>query len=341
MSELDDLVVESVVTRDDIDDWAERVLRSDFDLDEVTPREAKVMYEYTEWRAEKSRRDFDESMSENLQEVTTALENSFALGMRNRGSIKINTEMLKDLGYEAEYIEHQLQDIDAGIEVMYEDLRDDHDELSDDIEELGREVREDGFADRFLRKWFGGYTLPTALWKDRVRDKSGIDHNKRKTLVATGGFLAGAGLVASDAGNYAEGDEPAKGGLQLPLGDGDIDFCGILEEPNTGSGSAHPSYVSEVFEFDPDEFKNVYDDLEEIYQEDILEGGEDGDQYHAWFNEDDYEELNGVTFFYNEDPAKSSSVMYNHDLGEKTTNTREVLENEDAADVLYNKVKQE
>lgn len=54
-----------------------------------------------------------------------------------------------------------------------------------------------GFADRVLEKWFGDYTLPTAVWKSEVRGEPDIDHNKRKTLAAMGGILGGGALTAS------------------------------------------------------------------------------------------------------------------------------------------------
>lgn len=104
------------------------------------------------------------------------------------------------------------------------------------------------------------------------------------------------------------------------------------------SEPATPEYQSDTFELDSGEFQDVFEDLPEIYQNDILPGGTESDQYQAWVGDDDYEELLGAVFFYNEDPSKKSSMMYEHSFGEDETQTRETLENDQTAEELYNEV---
>lgn len=70
------------------------------------------------------------------------------------------------------------------------------------------DAQNSGFADKVLKKWFGGYTLPTALWKDKVRGETNVDHNKRKTLAAVGGVL-GAGALTTGAYDAVDEEDSA------------------------------------------------------------------------------------------------------------------------------------
>lgn len=98
--------------------------------------------------------------------------------------------LLDDIGDVSETVEKDIEDL-KNISKTYEEV------IKQKQMELERYDTNQGFADKVLEKWVGGYTLPTALWKDRVRDESGIDHNKRKSLVAAGGLLSGGALAES------------------------------------------------------------------------------------------------------------------------------------------------
>lgn len=96
-----------------------------------------------------------------------------------------------------------------------------------------------------------------------------------------------------------------------------------------------PTYAADTVQMESSEFQNVFDELPRSYQNDILPGGAIGNQYQAWFNEDDYEDLLSATLFYEEDPQKNSSMLYEHRLGDDETNTRRIIENQDAAERFY------
>ena len=161
-----------------------------------------------------------------------------------------------------------------------------------------------------------------------MSNKDDINENRRRI-----NYLTGAGILTVVGGGLLAAEE----GREHFFEDGE----GQPEPVETKTPEPQPDYISDVVELTPGEFKNIYDSLDSVYQEDILEGGENGAQYQAWFGEDDYESLEDVSFFYNEDPSKESSILYTHTLGDSETHTREKLENPQTPQVLYNEVMKE
>jgi hypothetical protein len=165
-----------------------------------------------------------------------------------------------------------------------------------------------GFADKVLEKWFGDYTLPTALWKDKVRGEPDVNHNKRKTLAAVGGFLGGGALTASvyDAFDGEGSAAQSTGGVSTQAIEYNISnldrLSTYLEDAVIGNkmleqewGSLLANYDAESNEFFPDEDINL-ESIDVVY--DDSPGGDSGYRTTA--------DLNGRS-------QKSDWIYFEHD----------------------------
>ena len=148
-----------------------------------------------EWNNQES--ETAESIRDHNREVENARRKAANAYARTVGLIDDQEDFLN------QYRSQGIQQMSA-VEGYIDGDRKDWEEAQKAIDAIA-DTESAGFADRLLEKWFGGYTLPTALWKDKVKGDSGIDHNRRKTGAAVGGFLAGGALVGS-AADYLNGD---------------------------------------------------------------------------------------------------------------------------------------
>lgn len=155
-----------------------------------------------------------------------------------------------------------------------------------------------------------GYPAPFSdVGLRRAQVNNGWWTTRRKYIAGAAGLL-GAGIIASDAGNYAEGDEPAKGGLQLPFGDGDIDAWGALENHRAAEGSSGDLYdVTEITVTDVDRIAG--------YLEDVVQGSELLSADRNWgdlMNVYDFEE--GVFFPDSDRTMEGLDIISNEAPGE-------------------------
>lgn len=110
----------------------------------------------------------------------------------------------------------------------------------------------------------------------------------------------------------------------------------LVASQKSEQGQLRPSNPNATVTLTPREFKNIYDSLNRTSQQDILAGGETGDQYRAWFGNDSYEELHTVTFIYS--THSRSVLIFNHTLGDDRTNTLQPLRRPSTDDYLYTSI---
>lgn len=167
-----------------------------------------------------------------------------------------------------------------------------------------------GFADRFLEKLFGGYTLPTALWKDKVRGEPDVDHNKRKTVIATGGFLAGGALTGS-AADYLNGDGAAAGSSG-----------GQVVESTISDSSRIGSYLED--EVQGDELLSAQRNWGDLLNQYDFEEGE--------FFPDSDRTLEGIDIIHNGSPGEHSEYGVTMGIGNETEYDTRTLKDDKAAE---------
>lgn len=155
MTNVDNLIVESIINDDDISDFNSRLDRYDGEINEA---DAAVIAQYSENLSSRAVDDMHDSVEALLDENYEALENSQRIGLDNTSEIRVSQEMIQTLGGDVDRVERKVDQI--GMSIRYEETRD---HITAEHEETRETVESNSFGRRDAIKYGGSGILATIL----------------------------------------------------------------------------------------------------------------------------------------------------------------------------------
>lgn len=115
MTNVDDLIVESIINDDGISEFNTRLDRYDGEINEA---DAAVIAQYSENLSSRAVDDMHDSIENLLDENHEALENSQRIGIDNNSEIRVSQEMIQRLGGDVDRVERKVDSM--GMSLSYE-----------------------------------------------------------------------------------------------------------------------------------------------------------------------------------------------------------------------------
>lgn len=115
MPNIDDVILQSIVNDDSIEQFEERL--SDYE-GEIKEADAALINGYSEKLADRATEETFESINNYLSETVTSLENAQRIGLNNESEIRTTQEMVQRVGGDVDRVERKVDEM--GMSLAYE-----------------------------------------------------------------------------------------------------------------------------------------------------------------------------------------------------------------------------